>query len=151
MVKNLPAVQETGFDPWVGKISWRGEWQSTPVFWPGKFYRQRRLAGYSPWDLNESDMTEQLTLFSPIVGSKDFIALISSCAATSLSSGEMSSLVPFCLWPPLSPRKQSTPVHQVGKKKKIPSLMEVKERAVGDILPARSHQDPVLTASIARM
>ena len=145
-----PAMQETGFDPWVGKISWRGEWQSTPVFWPGKFYRQRRLAGYSPWDLNESDMTEQLTLFSPIVGSKDFIALISSCAATSLSSGEMSSLVPFCLWPPLSPRKQSTPVHQVGKKK-IPSLMEVKERAVGDILPARSHQDPVLTASIARM
>ena len=23
MVKNLPAMQETGFDPWVGKIPWR--------------------------------------------------------------------------------------------------------------------------------
>ena len=32
MVKNLPAMQETLFDPWVGKISWRREWQPTPVF-----------------------------------------------------------------------------------------------------------------------
>ena len=23
-----------GFDPWVGKIPWRREWLSTPVFWP---------------------------------------------------------------------------------------------------------------------
>ena len=22
-VKNLPAMQETGFDPWVGKVPWR--------------------------------------------------------------------------------------------------------------------------------
>ena len=30
MVKNLPAMQETpGFDPWVGKILWRREWQPT--------------------------------------------------------------------------------------------------------------------------
>ena len=26
------------FGPWVGKISWRREWQSTPVFFPGKSY-----------------------------------------------------------------------------------------------------------------
>ena len=26
MVKNLPAMQETQFDPWVGKIPWRKEW-----------------------------------------------------------------------------------------------------------------------------
>ena len=38
MVKNLPAMQETGFDPWVGKIPWRREWQPTPVFWPGEFH-----------------------------------------------------------------------------------------------------------------
>ena len=25
MVKTLPAMQETGFDPWVGKIPWRRE------------------------------------------------------------------------------------------------------------------------------
>ena len=26
-----------GFDPWIEKIPWRGAWQPTPVFWPGKF------------------------------------------------------------------------------------------------------------------
>ena len=30
MVKKPPAMQETGFDPWVGKISWRRAWQPTP-------------------------------------------------------------------------------------------------------------------------
>ena len=30
-IKNLPAKQETGFDPWVGEIPWRREWQPTPV------------------------------------------------------------------------------------------------------------------------
>ena len=34
--------------PWVGKIPWRKKWQPTPVFLPGKFHRQRSLAGYSP-------------------------------------------------------------------------------------------------------
>ena len=37
------------FDPWVGKITWRKELLLTPVFWPGEFYGQRSLAGYSPW------------------------------------------------------------------------------------------------------
>ena len=27
-----------GFDPWVGKIPWRRERLSTPVFWPGEFH-----------------------------------------------------------------------------------------------------------------
>jgi len=31
-VKNLPAIWESGFDPWVGKIPWRRAWQPTPVF-----------------------------------------------------------------------------------------------------------------------
>ena len=38
LVKNAPAVQETGFDPWVGKIPWRRERLCTPVFWPGEFH-----------------------------------------------------------------------------------------------------------------
>ena len=25
------------FDPWVGKMPWRREWQPTPVFLPGEF------------------------------------------------------------------------------------------------------------------
>ena len=45
-VKILPAMQETPFNPWVGKILWRKEWLPTPVFLPGKFHGQRRLAGY---------------------------------------------------------------------------------------------------------
>ena len=31
---------------------------STPVFLPGESHGQRSLAGYSPWDHKESDMTE---------------------------------------------------------------------------------------------
>ena len=42
-------------------LSWRKEWQLTPVFLPGEFHGQRRLAGYSPWGRKELDMTEQLT------------------------------------------------------------------------------------------
>ena len=29
---NLPAIQETQFSSWVGKIPWRREWLPTPVF-----------------------------------------------------------------------------------------------------------------------
>ena len=32
-----------GFNPWVGKISWRREWLPTPVFLPGEFHGQRSL------------------------------------------------------------------------------------------------------------
>ena len=50
-----------GFDPWVGKMTWRREWQPTPEFLPGEFHGQRSLAGYSPWRCKESDTTEQLS------------------------------------------------------------------------------------------
>ena len=50
-----------GFDPWVGKIPWRREWQPTPVFLPGESHGQRSLVGYSPWGRKESDMNERLT------------------------------------------------------------------------------------------
>ena len=54
MVKN-PSVntrdlyKRRGFDPWVEKIPWRGKWQPTPVFLPGKSHGQRSQEGYSPW------------------------------------------------------------------------------------------------------
>ena len=67
MVKNLPAMWETGFDPWVGKIPWRRAWQFTPVFLPGE----------SPWTEKPgrlqamgSDMTEwqvHNTVLKPVV------------------------------------------------------------------------------------
>ena len=54
-------LRKPRFNPWVGKIRWRREWQPTPVFLPGKFHGPRSLAGYSPWGHKESDRTEQLT------------------------------------------------------------------------------------------
>ena len=56
MVKSLPAMQDTqvrSLPP-----------SSPPVFLPREFHGHGSLAGYSPWDHKESDMTEQLTLFS---------------------------------------------------------------------------------------
>ena len=47
-----------GFDPWVGKIPWRGEQQPTPVFLPRESHGQRSLVGYSPQGHKESDTTE---------------------------------------------------------------------------------------------
>ena len=63
MIKNPPARQETGFDSWVGKTSWRRKWLSIPVFLPGEFCGQRSLVDYSPWGHKESDRTERLTYF----------------------------------------------------------------------------------------
>ena len=33
--------QRGRFDPWVGKVPWRRNWQPTPVFLPGKSHGQR--------------------------------------------------------------------------------------------------------------
>jgi len=49
-----------GFNPWVGKILWRRQWQPTPVLLPGKFRGWRSLVGYSPWGHKELEITEQL-------------------------------------------------------------------------------------------
>ena len=57
-VKNPPAMWET----WVQFLGWddpwRKEWLPTPVFWPGEFHGQRSLTGYSPWGLNELNMSD---------------------------------------------------------------------------------------------
>ena len=53
MVKNVPAMQDPRFDPWVGKISWRREWLPIPVFWPIEFH-----GVYSPRGHKELKMTE---------------------------------------------------------------------------------------------
>ena len=60
-VKNLPVMQETGFDPWVEKILWRKEWLPTAVFLPGEFHGKRSLVGCSPRGCSELDMTECVT------------------------------------------------------------------------------------------
>ena len=55
------ACRGCGFDPWVGKIPWRRQWQPTPVSLPGKSYGQRSRVGYSPWGHRGSDPTEWLS------------------------------------------------------------------------------------------
>ena len=55
-----PQCGRLWFSLWVGKIPWRRKWQPTPVLLPGKFYGQRSLVGYSPWNHKELDVTEQL-------------------------------------------------------------------------------------------
>ena len=42
-------------------LTWRKEWQATPVFLPVEFHGQRSLASYSPWGHKESDMTDTYT------------------------------------------------------------------------------------------
>ena len=61
-VKCLSTMQETRFEPWVGKIPWRRKWQPIPVLLPGKSHGQRSLVGYSLWGCKESDTTERLHL-----------------------------------------------------------------------------------------
>ena len=56
-----------GFYLSVRKIPWRGKWQSTPVFLPGKSHEQRSLVGYSPWGHKElEDEISQVDLWGRV-------------------------------------------------------------------------------------
>ena len=70
LVKNLPAggsgskeftclAGDLGFDPWVGKMPWRGARLPTLLVWPGETHGL-----YSPWCQKESDTTAGLSLIS---------------------------------------------------------------------------------------
>ena len=58
-----------GFDPWVGKITWRRKWKSVPVFLPGKSHRQRSPASYSSWGCKRvgHDLVTKQQLLSSII------------------------------------------------------------------------------------
>ena len=60
LVKNPPAMWDTWFDPWVGKVPWRKQRLPTPVFWPGEFHGLS-----SPWGCRELDTTERLSCHFP--------------------------------------------------------------------------------------
>ena len=68
------------FNPWVWRISWRREQLITPVFLPGEFHGQRSMAGYSPWDCKELDMTEWLTLYDEHQEATEYNNLGESCS-----------------------------------------------------------------------
>ena len=60
----MQETQETHVPSLGREDHWRKKWQPTPVFLPGKFHRQRSLAGYSPCGCTESDMTEHNYIYS---------------------------------------------------------------------------------------
>ena len=60
------------FDPWVGKMPWRREWQPTLVCMPGESHGQRSLVGDNPWDGKEWTTTKSLNNWSCLV--KEFWA-----------------------------------------------------------------------------
>ena len=70
------------FNPWVGRIPWRREWQPTAVLLPGKFRGLRSLVGDSPWGRKELDTTERLRSLVQIV----LLVGVLSCSAVSDSS-----------------------------------------------------------------
>ena len=47
-----------GFDPQIGKIPWRREWQPTPVFLPRESPWTEKSGRLESMGLQESDMTE---------------------------------------------------------------------------------------------
>ena len=64
-----PAMQETQFNSWVGKIPWRRKWQPTSVFLPGKSHRERteepgrvQSMGLQESDKTTTTMSQQSTL-----------------------------------------------------------------------------------------
>ena len=52
------------FDPWVGKIPCKREWQPTPVLLPGESHGQGNLADHTSWVYKESDMTEHTHIYN---------------------------------------------------------------------------------------
>ena len=60
----MQKTQRCGFNPWVGKIPWRREWQPTPVFLSGESHGPRSLVGYSPWGSKDLDRTEWLSTYT---------------------------------------------------------------------------------------
>ena len=101
------------FDPWVRKIPWSRKWQPIPVFLPRKFHGQTSLEDYSPWGHKESDTTERLSVYIPILvgcpgGSvgKEFARQCRGCRRYVRSLGQED---------PLSRKWQPTPVFLPGK------------------------------------
>ena len=63
-VKNPPANagdMRLAFDPWVGKIPWRREWQPIPVFLPGESPWTEEPGGLKSMGCKESDTMTEVT------------------------------------------------------------------------------------------
>ena len=93
MVKNLPAnaedIREMGLIPGLGRPPEGGHGNSLQYSCLENPHGQRSLAGYSPRDHKESDMTERLsTAHKAPLGFSDGIV----CKETTCNSGDWSSI-----------------------------------------------------------
>ena len=113
-----------GFDPWVGKIPWRGKWQPTPVFLPGKSYGERHLLGYSPKSWT------QLSDYSKCVPTGNYFSL---CIWDwrYISSAQFSSVAQSCLTlcDPMDHSTPGLPVHH-----QLPGFTQTHLHWVGDAI-----------------
>ena len=73
----------------VAILSWRRQWQPTPVLLPGKSPGRRSLVGCSPWGHEESDMTEWLHFHFSLscIGEGNGIPLQCSCLESPRDGG----------------------------------------------------------------
>ena len=78
VVKNLPAsaggIGDAGLISGLGISPGGGHGKPLQYSLPGESHGQRSLAGYSPWDCKELDMTEQVSTQQrsyPYFGAKD--------------------------------------------------------------------------------
>ena len=60
------SYRKFGFDPYVRNIPWRRQWQTIPVFWPGKFHRQGAWWVTVQRVAKELDITENTQARVPI-------------------------------------------------------------------------------------
>ena len=105
----------------MGKIPWRRNWQTTPVF-PGEFLGYRRLAGYSPWSLEESDMIERLSMHAHIylfIRQWDcfkrlhhFVAVVRLPSRVQLQPHVLQHSKPPCPSPSIGVHPSSCPLHR---------------------------------------
>ena len=64
---------------WLRHLTWRRQWQPTPVLLPGKSHGQKSLIGCSPWGHKESDTTERLHFHFSCIGEGNGNPLQCSC------------------------------------------------------------------------
>ena len=89
---------DIGFDPWIGKIRCRREWQPTPVFWPGeshglvhgvaKSQTQLRDFCFHFFTLSESVSTNTLFLQIMCICLFVYLCVICVCVSTNNRAGQ---------------------------------------------------------------
>ena len=112
-----------GFDPWVGKIRWRREWQPTPVFLPGEFHSQGSLGATAHGvgqqrvghDYRDITLPTKVRLVKAMV----FPVVMCGCESWTVKKAECRRIDAFELWcwrtleSPLD-SKEIQPVHSKG-------------------------------------